>query len=675
MVAFGRRRLAPMAAFATTDPALPYRSDIDGLRALAVISTLWFHFFPTYLPGGFIGVDIFFVISGYLITGVIITDLTLGTFSLRGFYARRIKRILPALCLLLTTVGALGWMVLLGNEYEKVGKHLLAAGAFASNILLLFETSYFNPISETMPLLHLWSLGVEEQFYIVWPLIVALLWRSRGTLFATTLVIALSSFVFNLQTTPLDGVFAFYSPFTRVWELMIGALIALGHRSFPSSHVTRPADLVSPSGALFIIGCALLVIGFLCVGPLDPFPGWRALIPTCGAGCIIAARSPSRLQSLALSNRLMVGIGLISYPLYLWHWPLLSYATILSSGDPSGEVLWILIGATIALSLLTYFCFERPIKRGARHRWKVIVPLLALVTITSFGGSVYLSNGYPQRTAALPISSQGLAAPYASSCARLTGEPDYRDDWCNPHIPYDHPKILLLGDSFSAPYSAMLVELGKTHPVPFQQFARGQCTSLLGYGPPQCRELLDKILSQDFVKDITTVVIALDWRSYLYGKHYILMENAQDDTAMSFTTALQTTLDYWKRLGKRIVIFYSPPQGMNLDACIARRFSLSDPESCRYTREQAERRDAEYRTKLAEIMGNRPNITYFDPFPFLCDGKNCMVTHRGDFMYRDTVKSETEPPFIWNHLSQYGAEFLAHASRAELIRILDSRQN
>lgn len=647
-----------------------HRRDIDGLRAVAVCSGISFHFFPSVLPGGFVGVDIFFVISGYLITSYILAELAMDTFSIGTFYARRVKRLLPALCFVLFSVAGLGWATLLAHEYMSLGKQIAAAGAFSSNILLMLETNYFNPISNTIPLLHLWSLGVEEQFYIVWPLIITVSWRSRRALVGMILFLTLASLLYNLECTPRDGVQAFYLPLTRVWELLIGALLAQAHQ-LPSPPGVKSTPLVPDlSRYLFTIGVALLTLSLAFIKPYDPFPGWRAILPACGTACIIAVRSPCRLHQLLLSNRIMVGIGLISYPLYLWHWPLLSFATILSSGAPSSNVICLLLAATVVLSIVTYYVFEEPIRRGAPSRWKVIVPLCALMIISAFGGAIYAYDGFSHRLAAAPVSPRASLIGLTRSCAELTQQPNYPDDWCNPQVPHTSPSVLLLGDSLSAPSAAMLLELTKSHPFSFRQFARGQCTSLIGYGPLPCRELLDNVLSQDFIKEVQTVIIAIDWRSYVFGKNYIHLKNAPDDTPESFASALQRTLDYWESQGKRIVIFYSPPQGMNIDACVLRRFSLTDPKACRYTLQQAIERDADYRLKLKDIIGQRPKVLYFDPFPYMCSNGTCMVTRGSEYMYVDSVSSATQPPFFWNHLSEYGSRYLANTARDELVRLI-----
>jgi peptidoglycan/LPS O-acetylase OafA/YrhL len=630
-----------------------------------------FHFFPSYLPGGFVGVDIFFVISGYLITGVITSELDHGVFSLRTFYARRIKRLLPALCLVLATVAAFGWIFLLANEYTSLGKQIVAAGGFSSNILLMLETSYFKPTNDSMPLLHLWSLGVEEQFYIVWPLILVLCVRFWWGILSTALCLGLISLIVNLYSTPTDGVQAFYSPITRAWELMIGAVVAIVHRSRVTHPSEQAAPFISISGVLFVVGLLLITTGLITIHSIDPYPGWRALLPTCGAALIIAIRSPCRLHQILLSNPLMIKTGLISYPLYLWHWPLLSYATTLSAGKPSFDNTCAIIAATVVLSVATYHCCERPIRQGSPRQWKVVVPLLTLVAIAAFGGAVYLFNGFPSRTAAIPIYLGVTQVSYRDSCAGLTHNPAYEDDWCNPNLPTTQPSVLLLGDSLSAPYSAMLLELTKRQPFSFRQFARGQCTPFFGYGPKPCRELLDNVMSQDFIKDVKTIMIALDWRSYVYGKHYITFKHAPDETAEAFATALQATLNHWESLGKRVVILYSPPQGMNLDACISRRLSRADSVACRYTRKQAEERDANYRAKLREIVGERPNVLYFDPFPYMCSDSACMVTRGNEQMYVDSIGSKTEPPFFWNHMSDDGARYLANVAHEELLRLVE----
>ena len=213
----------------TTHPLHPtYRADIDGLRALAVIAVIGFHAFPQAVPGGFIGVDLFFVISGFLISTILYENLIAHSFSFTDFYARRIRRIFPALMVVLASAYAIGWFVLLPDEYAQLGKHIAGGAGFIENFLLWHESGYFDNAAETKPLLHLWSLGIEEQFYIVWPILLWLAYRARLNLLSLTILIGGASFILNLWGTQVspNPVATFYSPQTRFWELLMGAVLA-----------------------------------------------------------------------------------------------------------------------------------------------------------------------------------------------------------------------------------------------------------------------------------------------------------------------------------------------------------------------------------------------------------------------------------------------------------------
>jgi len=297
-----------------------YRPDVDGLRAIAVLSVLAFHAFPRAAPGGFAGVDVFFVISGFLISGILFEALRAGHFSFIDFYRRRVRRIFPALILVLAASLGLGWMLLLPDEYRLLGKHALAGAGFLSNIALWREAGYFAPAAEVTPLLHLWSLGVEEQYYLVWPLLLAFFAGRPRALPWMIVGLAAVSFALNVWLTPRAPSAAFYLPLTRFWELMAGS--ALAYHVHYGSPGRRMADAKAAAGlALVAAGIALLSAG-------RAFPGWWALAPVVGSSLLIAAGPAAWINRRLLSNPVMVYIGLISYPLYLWHWPLLVYARI-----------------------------------------------------------------------------------------------------------------------------------------------------------------------------------------------------------------------------------------------------------------------------------------------------------------------------------------------------------
>ena len=369
-----------------------YRPDIDGLRAISVLSVIGFHAFPGWLRDGFVGVDIFFVISGFLISTIIFENLERGSFSFREFYRRRIKRIFPALAVVLATCLIFGWFELLADEYEALGRHVAAGVGFVSNYLLWSENGYFDAAAETKPLLHLWSLGIEEQFYIVWPFLLWLAWRQKISLVVVIGAIAALSFGLNVWRVHGDTAASFYSPQTRFWELLVGA--ALAYLAVFKADTLR--TFVSPRNSQFLSlgGVALLAICFVLVSSDREFPGWWALLPTMSAALLLAAGMQGWVNRRILSNPVLVWFGLISFPLYLWHWPLLSFLRIVvNKPDPAQRLAAIAI--SIILAWLTYRAVERPIRFGA-HKFEPAYALAgALLLIGSAGYTSVLQNGFP----------------------------------------------------------------------------------------------------------------------------------------------------------------------------------------------------------------------------------------------------------------------------------------
>ena len=646
---------------------MKHRDDIDGLRAIAIVLTLMFHLFPSLLPGGFVGVDVFFVISGYLITGILAEALDRGTFSIGGFYARRIIRLLPSLLTVLLAVLVIGWLALFANELLDLGKQVVAAGLFSSNILLILTTNYFNPDAQTKPLLHLWSLGVEEQFYIAYPLLLFALTKARVRPMVPLVLIAAGTFALAIAVAPMHQVQAFYSPVTRAWELLIGAILQLMHRRFPPAG--RSAALTAGRLLLFGAGVAAIGAGAWSIEAGKPYPTWLALLPTIGAAAIIAVRQPSIAQSIALSNGAITYLGRISYPLYLWHWPFISVATILSAGEPALKIrLWILV-LSVLLSVVTYHLIEAPIRHSRHRRFWVASLITGLVLVSSLGAAAWLTGGFPGRRAATMLPPDAFAYTFKESCYEVT-KTRYGDDWCHPHTQTEPPTVLLLGDSFSAPYASALVELSKSKHFAFKQYGRGQCAPLFNYGPQPCRELLSAALSATDLSQVETVILALDWRQYINGKVYYLMPNASPESAESFARALRETVDYWLAKGKRLVIFYGPPQGANPLECVTRSFSLKKGKDCRIPRADAERNDGGYRSKLAAVLAGRTGVLFFDPFPYLCDEEYCQVKEGREFLYVDRVVQDKDASMFWNHLSEPGGELVAQRGDKEMANLL-----
>ncbi len=447
-----------------------YRPDIDGLRAIAVLSVVLFHGFPQIFKGGFIGVDVFFVLSGYLISRIIFDQLNQGTFNFFDFYARRIKRIFPALLVVLFAAYIAGWFTLLADEYGQLGQHIAAGAAFISNFVLWGESGYFDNSAHTKPLLHLWSLGIEEQFYIVWPL---LLWgasKLRVSLFALTVTLAALSFYLNVTGMKSDAVATFYSPQTRIWELLIGSGLAwcalykkeglVGVAMFlakwgkPEGTVVDQAQACTRmTNVLSWLGFILLLYGLIRINRDLQFPGKWALIPVLGTALIVAAGPLAWFNTKILSNKVLVWFGLISYPLYLWHWPLLSFAWIVEAGPPSNATRMGLIVLSITLAWLTYRLIEQPIRFGKRSGLKVSLLAVSMFVLGGVGLITFDERGFPFRK-----NVQRADALYTSEAHTIEANlvASYRNYVGGEPSQSSKPVVLILGDSYNPNWSVGL---------------------------------------------------------------------------------------------------------------------------------------------------------------------------------------------------------------------------
>lgn len=400
--------MQPQESPASASPA-QYRPDIDGLRAIAVLAVVIYHTNPGALRGGFVGVDIFFVISGFLITGIVLEDLRRNRFSLLGFYARRIRRLFPALILVLAGSWIAGWAILPIDEYAVLGKHIAAGAAFIPNFVYWREFGYFDVDASRKILLHLWSLGVEEQYYLVWPLLLFVIARKASALLILTALIVLS-FAANLYLTFHSPQAAFYLPLPRFWELLIGSFLAFtAHANFQQPSGTRAnallalsTDAASPriNEAKAWGGLVLIIVAVLEISRWRAFPGLWALLPTLGCALLIAAGPATRVSRLILANRYMVAVGLISYPLYLWHWPLLSFAENIRGYDLTKFERLLVVLPAFPLAWLTYRFVEKPIRFGhakAGLEPKSIALLSGMIALFALGLFTWCKDGFPSR--------------------------------------------------------------------------------------------------------------------------------------------------------------------------------------------------------------------------------------------------------------------------------------
>jgi len=616
-----------------------YRPDIDGIRAIAVSSVVLCHAFPNNFPGGFIGVDIFFVISGYLITKIIINDCAQDKFSILKFYDRRIRRIFPALLALLTATLALGWYILFRPEYASLGKHVAASSLFSENFLLWSEVSYFDTASTLKPTLHLWSLAIEEQFYILWPLILYVSHRWRLPFLAIFVGLAGLSFAINLHEIHTDMTAAYYSPLGRSWELMIGSVLAY-------IEVNRPQVLARYQNAQSVVGLGLIIVALVLVKPESAFPGFWALLPTVGTFLLIACGKEGIVNRRFLALPPMVWCGLISYPLYLWHWFFLSYAHILDATTLLGRTHSAMaIAAAVVAAIATFLLIERPLRtrRGGKAE-----PLLLLAGMVSvLGLALVIGAGV------LPPRLKLFSAPTEnewSFLTKLAPTPGGGEDAIY-HLGGQRPEsVLFLGDSHVAHYAVRLDHILARDPArPGAVLAiGGGCIPLEGVytddrARAECWPLRDQGYRMADQPQIKRIVIGASWNWYLLIDGYYYVANGKH-MAVSSPAGRQAALDrlaqhvrVWQRAGKQVVFLLDNPSSSGFaSAGWETRFSRKAKNypanaSARIAPDQIALRRflADWATGLG--------VEVIDPFAALCVGDMCRAT-TGDSlpMYKDS---------------------------------------
>ena len=560
-----------------------YRPDIDGLRAVAVVLVVMYHLGVGFTKGGFVGVDVFFVISGFLITQIICADIRDGSFSLAQFYERRVRRIFPALFCVLLFTSVAGTFLLFPPELEYLGKALAAATGFVANILFYNGSGYFAGTNELVPLLHTWSLAVEEQFYLFFPLaLVPLLrWRSGSRCVPAFALCAALSFISCLVLTRYERSAAFFLLPPRAWELLLGCLLALG--AFPELHSRRLRELASAAGlvAIFVAGGAF--------NRTVPFPGWPALLPCAGAVLVIhnGVRGDTLVSSL-LSSRGAVFIGLVSYSLYLWHWPIIvlykSY-----SGFAITDLERLALGAmSLTVAALSWRYVEQPFRR--RLIFPRRQPLFLLATTASA-----IAAGI----ATLLVATGGLGAFYPVQVRQLANfryDPNaaFRNGQCfisrafseTPSVSPDCLRLaarqrnfLLVGDSHAAHFWAGLSAVFPD--INFLQMTASGCTPTLGRGgAPRCRSVVDQAYL-DFIPNhrLDGVIIAAKWDVIDIGSVVRTVESIRQLTPLvyvfgpivSYTDLLPRLLTRSEWLGDpSLVVRSREPNLKDLDRAFAR---------------------------------------------------------------------------------------------------------
>ena len=659
-----------------------------------MLSVVCFHAFPTLLKGGFIGVDVFFVISGFLISTIIFDNLERDSFSFVEFYSRRIKRIFPALLLVLTACFAFGWFALLADEYKQLGKHIAAGAGFVSNFVFWNESGYFDNAAETKPLLHLWTLGIEEQFYIVWPLLLWAAWKRKFNLLTLTLIIASISFALNIKGLHANAIATFYSPQTRFWELLIGSILA--YMTLYKSNVgaikkqklnaylnaiiyvptSKNANTLGNVQAL--LGAALIVTGLLVITKERHFPGNWALLPTLGAVLIISAGSKAWLNRVLLSNRVLVWFGLISFPLYLWHWPLLSFARIVESETPARNIRIAAVVISIVLAWLTYKFIEKPVRFGKFGNIKTLVLVALMIVVGSAGYSTNKHDILDSKSTKIEENITQLSWPeflnHSSECISKFGS--IYSQYCLITDISKAPEIILIGDSnanhlFNGLNNALD---GKN----ILNIGRGACPPFLGVsarlieGDMNCQEVVKPALElAASTNTVSTVILSMMGSGYVNGKRnfdgglfdlYSLDDASQYEKSIVFESGMRKTLQFLTSSNKKVVFVVSTPRlNFNPAKCINRPLKLTRKDSndlCRMNRQDFDRDAKLYRDLVLNVLKDYPNVKVFDTAKELCDENYCYAKKDEKMLYRDAV-----------HLSLYGSDLIAQS----LIKVIATK--
>ena len=474
-------------------PASAHRSDIEGLRGVAVLAVTAVHAWPELLRGGFVGVDIFFVLSGYLISTLILRDLQAGQFTLRDFYTRRVRRLFPALCTVLLACLLLGACFTFPSQARQIGQHVAAGAVFASNLALWLEAGYFDAASESKPLLHLWSLGIEEQFYILWPPAAMLVFRWRQHAVKIIGALLLLSFALNVMWVVDKSKGTFFLLPTRAWELLMGALLAqLMVFGLPCRRWLLLVQQVQQQRhTLAWLGVVLIGAALWLLDKGKHFPGWWALLPTLGTALLLAAGPQAWFNRHVLSNKVLVFYGSISYPLYLWHWPLLVFPLLMGwQLDAATRVL--VLGASVALAALTLEYIERPLRANAWGPSTATALCAVMLCIGAAGLALQASDGLMAR---YPKSVQNIAqAEFGFNYGQYRSSRCFLDLEQGPaqfagECAGQAGGILLWGDSHAA---SLFPGLAASMPTPqglqqLSQYTKARCPPLLQPPPGSSR--------------------------------------------------------------------------------------------------------------------------------------------------------------------------------------------
>jgi len=648
---------------------LKYRREIDGLRSLAVIPVIFFHAGVTIFSGGYVGVDIFFVISGYLITSIIVSERQTGNFTITNFYERRARRILPALLLVMIACVPFAWAWMTPLQLKDFSQSLTAVSLFSSNVLFLYESEYFGPSAELKPLLHTWSLAVEEQYYIFFPIFILAVWRfGKKILFYALLLIGFASFLLSQWGSANYPIANFYLLPTRVWELLIGSLVAI-HLLYKERRITsQKVRFFRIEQCLSGLGFALILYSIFTFDDETPFPSFYALVPTVGTALIILYASEKTLVARLLSAKLPVGIGLISFSAYLWHQPLFAFARLRSISEPSHELMLLLGFLSLVLAFISWRYIEKPFRNKSKYSRSQIFYLAAIATVCFVGIGFFghVNQGFPYRTMSNGNSyadnnygerirvNHGLSKTCEKS---FTLHEDCRTS--------NQPEILVWGDSFAMHLTPGI--LSSNDDAKIIQMTKSVCGPIIGLAPfnkkwPEkwskgCLDFNESVAQ--WVKANTSLryaVLSSPFGQYLSDDWKMRTTDGVVDSDKATTYKYFTsTLDFLISQGVQPVIF-APPPGIgperDIGACLVKSSILGDDlGGCDFSAKSYKDKKNNV-IRFLEKVDQNYEVIWMDEF--LCDNERCTAAVNEIFIFRDGGHFSYEgSAFIGNKMNFY----------------------
>ncbi len=634
-----------------------YRPEIDGLRALAIIPVILFHAGANWFSGGFIGVDIFFVISGFLITSIILAERENGDFSYANFYMRRARRILPALFLVLSASCVMAWIWLVPTHLKSFGRTLSAVILVASNIWLARGTGYFDGSEESNPLLHTWSLAVEEQFYFVFPLLICLLWQlGRHRLYIVLGVLAVASLLlaeYGWRTHPSLN---FYLLPTRAWELMVGVLAAGYMRSRPATEATLHGEWLA------IAGLAMMLVPMFAFDNLTPFPSVFGLVPTCGVALVLIFATSATVVGRGLADKRLVAVGLVSYSAYLWHQPLFAFARV-AWGEPlTWQTYAGAIALTAGLSWLSWRYVERIFRNAEAlpNRWALGYIVLSGAVLLSIGLAMDRTKGFPARLGEL----NAVGNEYGGAGASFSV-------WQQHGAKGKSIAFVIYGDSHALQYLPVMSEVAVQNDFAFASITHPACLALPGLGniyqgrvEPSCQEQLRE-LERRLAGNSLPVWVIQRWTKRLATPAGVeIGQLGRDEKA---ERALFSSLDQLhQRIGstRTLVLVGNVPTTRLIaqGGYIACRFrAVTD---CHESFPAKDGELAELTEKMREYASERSNVMFFSPYDALCNDSQCYVTEGASSLYSDHA-----------HLSRIGARRVVEHMQAKALLPLSRFSN